>query len=209
MGKKYIALDRPIKEMLAEEIRAKLGKLKKSELMRTIILNEKEFMDIDYDRSLRGLWYSVVKPTLDKMGLLTEQDQTEERLAKWDADLSRYLAELVRLGMLTYKDLRIVDTSRQRETPDERYAVVDLQTYGYKIAIAPHSNIIISTEKDTVYNIISGIASFFGCSCISGKGQNSLGAMEDLLRNMGQVTKDIHILTITDYDPAGYYTLNG
>jgi hypothetical protein len=160
MAKKYIKLDRPIKDIPREELKDKLAGLKQSELMRTIILNEKEFINIDYTRSLRAFWYATVKPTLDKLGRLTEDDQTEEGLKNWDNELSRYMAELVKMGVLNYKDLKIIDNSRRRETPKEQYSVVDLDTYGYKVAIAPHANIIISTEKDTVYNIISGIASF-------------------------------------------------
>lgn len=205
MSKKYKQLDRPIKEISANELRQSLGHLKKSELMRTIILNEKEFLSIDYERSLRGFWYSTVKPTLEKLGLLTEQDQTEDALTKWDAELSRYTAELVKAGVLTYKDLRIVDQSRQRENPQNRYNTTDIDTFCFKTNVPAYSNIIISTEKDTIYSIISGIARLFGCSCISGKGQNSLGAMESLLRGMNTTEKDIYILTMTDYDPSGYY----
>lgn len=202
MGR-YIKLDRPIKEIPADELKQLLKNTKDSELMRTIILNEKEFINVNYNRSLRGFWYSTVKPTLDKLGLLTEYDSTEESLKKWDAELSRYVAELVKSGQLTYRDLRIEDVSRKRSIPFGDY-------YGHK---APYPNLIIATEKDTIYDIISDIANFFGCSCISGKGQNSLGAMESLLRSIklseevyyGTYIKPIYILTMTDYDPAGYY----
>ncbi|WP_161823287.1 hypothetical protein [Sporotomaculum syntrophicum] len=173
--------------------------------MRSIIMNEKQFSPVNYDRTLRGMWYSVVKPTLDKLGLLTEKDNTEEALTRWDAELSRYTADLVRRGLLTYKDLHIVDQSRQRSNPSNSYSIVDLKTYGYQVGVSAYPNIIISTEKDTVYSIIKNLANLFGCSCISGKGQNSLGAMEDLLRNMGSNYDDIYILTLTDYDPSGYY----
>jgi len=208
MAKKYIKLDKPIRDIPLEELKRTLGGRQTSVLMRTIILNERDFLTVDYERSLRGFWYSTVKPTLDKLGLLTEKDQEEEKLSKWDAELSRYLAELVRLGELSYKELNIVDNSRQRQAPLESYNTTSLSIFGYKVQIAPYSNIIICTEKDTAYSIIKDLASFFGCSCISGKGQNSLGAMEDLLRQIKKRAGDnkpIYILTMTDYDPAGYY----
>jgi hypothetical protein len=208
MAKTYIQLNKPIKEISSEDLITKLGGQPTSVLMRTIILNEKEFLSVDYERSLRGFWYSTVKPTLDKLGLLTEKDQEEEKLSRWDAELSRYLAELVKMGVLSYKDLNIVDNSRQREAPNESYNTTSISSYGYKVQIAPYSNIIICTEKDTAYSIIKDLSSFFGCSCISGKGQNSLGAMEDLLREIKKRAGDnkpIYILTMTDYDPAGYY----
>ena len=131
-----------------------------------------------------------------KLGLLTNEDNTEDGLTKWDSLLSKYLAELVKDGVLSYQDLWIVDESRRKSVPYYRYSDV------------PYSNIIISTEKDTVYNIIADIASLFGCSCISGKGQCSLAAMEDLLRKIKRDNPhltDIYILTMTDYDPSGYY----
>lgn len=184
----------------------------KSYLMRSIIMSEVRYPGVDYMRSLRSLWYSVVKPTLDKLGLLTVADQTEEGLTKWDATLSRYVADLLRRGFLTYSDIHVLDNSRQRSNPRETYYTTDNTIYGYKATIAPYSNIIIATEKDTVYNIIHDIASLFGCSCISCKGQNSLGAMEALVRGIVRAHRSedieleyIHILTMTDYDPAGYY----
>ncbi|NRT34524.1 hypothetical protein BJV38_002889 [Clostridium beijerinckii] len=201
-----------VKDMNENELREYFPTgTKKSVLMRSIIMNEKEFSTIDYDRTLRGLWYSTVKPTLDKLGLLDAADQTEEGLTKWDATLSKYVADLLRRGLITYKDLHISDTSRQKRNPSNLYNIEHISTYGNQITTAPYPNIIIATEKDTVYNIISDIAKLFGCSCISCKGQNSLGAMELLVRGILRKKQmynsfvNIHILTMTDYDPAGYY----
>ena len=206
MAKRYIRLDRPIKEIPADELRRTLGGLKISELMRTIILNEKEFLAVDYNRSLRGFWYATVKPALDKLGRLSPADQTEEELTRWDAKLSLYMADLVRDGLLTYRDLNIIDTSRQRANPAAHYRIKPMDVYGYQVNIAPYPNIILCTEKDTVYSIIADLARLFGLSCISGKGQNALGAMEDLIRGMGEAAGEgIEILTMTDYDPSGYY----
>lgn len=210
MAEKYFTFDRPIKEMPADEIKWLREKMM-SQIMRTIILNERDFLSVNYKRSLRGFWYTTVKPILDKLGLLTEKDSEEHKLKKWDSELSRYMGELAKTGELSYQDLNILDTSRQRETPSERYMITDVQTFGYKVQVAPYANIIICVEKDTAYNIISDLASFLGCSCISGKGQNALGAMEDLLRGIKKSEsngKPIHILTLTDYDPSGYYIAN-
>ncbi|MCX5804228.1 MAG: hypothetical protein NTU69_11990 [Proteobacteria bacterium] len=204
MSKKYTSLTRPIKEIPKDELKRILAGVKQSELIRSIILNEKQFLSADTDRSLRRFWYFTVKPVLEKLGLLTESDQTEEGLTRWDAELSRYMAELVRMGVLTYKDLKIVDTSRRRKNPINQYQVDSLSTFGYLVNSAPYPNIIVSTEKDTAYPIIEQLADLFGLSCISGKGQNALAAMEGLIRNMGTITDDIYILTLTDYDPSGY-----
>lgn len=180
----------------------------KSYLMRSIIMNEKQFSDITYNRTLRGMWYQVVKPTLDKLGLLTEEDKTEEGLTQWDKTLSRYVCDLLRRGELMFSDLSISDTSRQKENPSESYYTVSNETFGYKGSLSPYPNLLIATEKDTVYQIIKNLASLFGCSCISSKGQNSLGAMEVIIEGMFDSEEEfdtIYILTLTDYDPAGYY----
>lgn len=180
-----------------------------SYLMRSIIMSEKEYPSEKYDRSLRSLWYSTVKPTLDKLGKLTAVDNTEEGLTKWDATLSRYVADLLRRGYLTYKDLYIVDASRNRENPEVIYYSTDRELYCYQASVAPYSYIILATEKDTVYKgELENMAKLLGCSCISCKGQNSLGAMEDLVRGMDWEGTDIdtvYIISLTDYDPAGYY----
>lgn len=203
MAKKYRKLDRHVMDIGAEELRGLLGGLKKSELIRSIILNEKEFIKVDYNRSLRGFWYATVKPTLSKLGLLTEADQEEETLQRWDMELSRYCAELVRMGALSsYHDIKVVDASRQRENPQERYRVLSRETYGYRVNVAPHPTIILGTEKDTVYSLIEDLARLFGCSCISGHGQNSFSAMEDLLKG-AKPREGVIFLTLTDYDPAG------
>lgn len=227
--KLFATLDRPIKELSTQELRQyfpegtrkvkdkKTGKYKdvslfsNAYLMRTIIMNEKEFMTVNYQRTLRGFWYSTVKPTLDKLGLLTEKDQTDKGLTEWDNTLSRYVANLLRKGYLTYADLNIFDTSRQKQNPQESYYTVSNRTYSYKGSITPYPNILIATEKDTVYNIIAQLAALFGCTCISCKGQNALGAMEYIVKGMFSKWRNypdfdtIYILTMTDYDPAGYY----
>jgi hypothetical protein len=151
-----------------------------------------------------------VKPTLDKLGLLEESDQEEDSLTAWDATLSKALAELVRGGHLLYSDLNITDNSRKRQNPHQYYSNVNVGVFGYQITISPYPNILLCTEKDTTYELIKDIAQLLGCSCISSKGQNSLAAMEDLIRGIkvrweSERMDNIFVVTLTDYDPAGYY----
>jgi len=171
---KFKTLDRPIKDIPKQELQAMFPPSTTNSFL------------------MRSLWYSTVKPTLDKLGLLTAQDTTEEALTSWDKTLSKYLADLVKDGVLSYKDLNIEDESRKKQVP-----------YYYNNF---YSNIILAVEKDTIYNVVKDIAELLGCSCISSKGLCSLGAMENLLRQVqeSKPNKDIHFLTLTDYDPAGY-----
>lgn len=129
---------------------------------------------------------------LDKLGKLSDSDMTDDKLKSWDKKLSNYLAEQVKEGILSYKDLMIFDESRKKSVP----------YYGH------YTNVVVCVEKDTVFNSVSDISSLLGCSCISSKGLNSLGATEQLLRQInnrsnGELT-DIYFIVLSDYDPAGY-----
>ena len=194
MKKNIIKLQAHVTEIPKEELKEQLGHLKKSELMRTIIMNEKEYGQCSYDRTLRSLWYSTVKPTLDKLDLLTADDNCEKSIDDWDGRLSRYLSEMVHEGKLTYKDLHIEDESRNRRVVNEN-------------CFSPCRNVVVCVEKDTTYKLVKEISELLGCSCYSSKGLSGLGGMESLIRNIMQNSsepvKDIHFLIMSDYDPAG------
>lgn len=203
-GKKFlrdniVELRASLKDLPIDEIKEKLGNLKKSELMRSIILNEKQYCTCTYERSQRNFWYSVVKPTLDKLGKLTVDDDTEEGLTGWDKTLSKYLTELVKEGKLTYKDIMICDESRDYNVPD-RYC------------FSPYRNIIVACEKNTIFQFVNDISVLLGCSCISSKGICGFGAMETLLRkirdNSENNINELVFLIMSDYDPTGYTIAN-
>lgn len=194
MKDKIVTLDRTIKDMDADDLKKALGNLKGSELMRSIIMNEKQYCTCTHPRSQRNFWYSVVKPCLDKLGKLSSEDDTEDALTGWDKKLSKYLSEMVSAGYLTYQDIMIFDESRNYNVP--------------LYAFSPYSNIIVACEKDTIYSIVEDISRLLGCSCISSKGLCSLGAMEQLIRKI-QLSKnepltEIVLLILSDYDPTGY-----
>lgn len=149
MREKIIKLNKALKDCTKEELIEKLGGLKKSELMRSIIINERDFCNCNYERSQRSFWYSVVKPTLDKLGQLTENDDTEKAIEGWDSTLSRYLTELVGEGKLSYKDIMITDESRNMNVPERYY-------------FSPYRNIVVACEKDTIFNIVRDISELLG-----------------------------------------------
>jgi hypothetical protein len=203
MMEKFRRFDQAVMEMTGDELKEQFAGLKSdASIVRSIIYNERDFLSVNDNRSSRSFWYSTVKPTLDRLGKLTGE-QTETGVKSWVDKLSSYLKEFVSQGAFTYKDLKIVDESRKRDNPSVRYAIPDLHVYGYQTSLAPYPNIILAVEKDTVYRIVEQLASLFGCSCISGSGQGSFSAMEDLLRGIGG-DADIVVLTLTDFDPAGY-----
>lgn len=130
-------------------------------LFRSMIMNELKHCNRYETRTLRGIWYKVIKPTLEKLGMLTEEDQQEDSLRRWDAVLSNYVCDLLRLGMLTFSDLGIQDISRKKKNPRVKNYSVGGE-YSYQASVAPYPNIIIATEKDTVYSKISTIADLYG-----------------------------------------------
>ena len=150
--KTYIKFEQPIKDVSADVLNEVLGTANNAQIIRTIALNEKEFLCATSARSLRRFWYSTVKPILTKLGKL-DVIVGEETLTKWDMELSRHLGDLVKMGLVTYADLQIVDTSRQRECPTDRYQV-DRKAFGYQVAGSRYPEILLCTEKDTVYPIL-------------------------------------------------------
>ena len=214
MAKYYKKLDRHIMEYSKEELLSIFGdgetikaNKKLSLVFRSIILNERDHLKIDYNRSLRNLWYASVKPTLEKLGLLRKSNPTEKVVTKRTRMLSETFVDMVKNGELTYSDVNVVDTSRLREIPRDRYSVTGVETFGYKTGVSLYPNIILASEKDTMYPILQDMARFFGCSCLSGKGENSFSAMESILKEIN-TKKDIYFLTFTDYDPSGYNIAN-
>lgn len=104
MKDKIVKLDKHVTEIPKEEIKVLLGGLKKSELIRSIILNERDFGKCTYDRTLRSMWYSTVKPTLDKLGMLTESDNEENSIKNWDGLLSKYFTNLSKMEFYHIKN---------------------------------------------------------------------------------------------------------
>ena len=149
-------------------------------------------------RTLRGLWYELIKPALARLGRLEE--------CNWAAKLSDYLVELVERGHTSYEELRIIDGSRLRHGPGERIAVLD----SVPVVRVHHPHIILFTEKDTIYGVLDGLSTMYGISVVSGSGQPSYAASENLLREIVEHPNfvpgsQIQLLALTDFDPAGYF----
>lgn len=107
MRNKIVELRAALKDLPLHEIQEKLGGLKKSELMRSIILNEKQYCTCTYERSQRNFWYSVVKPTLDKLGELTAKEPD--------------MMEYVREGMINIPLNNICSLNADIETCVKKY----------------------------------------------------------------------------------------
>ena len=180
----------------------------KTELLRTIIMNQLHFPTATETRSLRGFWYNPIKPILSMLGYLRKRNEKDDPGRRMSQDLSDTLGEMVKAGILRYADLKIEDNSRQLQTPYSGACNSAPGVYisGFAERGKIYPNIILAIEKDTEYETVRNVAAVLGCSVISGSGHPALSAMEKLLRSslkdIGD--QDIHIRALTDYDPTGY-----
>ena len=199
----YMPLPRYAHHMSGPELLKYLGGRDKTVILRSLIFSELEQCNrvpFPGRRTLRGFWYSLIKPCLSRMGGFETSDPEV-----WNDDLSDTLADMVKLGNLNYADLGIVDRSRPRQLA---------QTYTLPImapleVLTPAPAFILFVEKDALYQEIEGLADYFGVSSLCGGGSPSLAACEDLTRSIGASPAysrgtPLTLLTLTDYDPAGY-----
>jgi hypothetical protein len=188
------------------ELRAAFGALPDSELIRGLILAEVAAIRAGAERELRtmrNLWYDYIKPILSRAGRLSDKTRNGKDV-QWDDLLSKYLTELIRDGATTYAELRIVDGSRQRRPAEP----VALTMASVDIVGAHYPEVILFTEKDTIWGVVETLASLYGVSAISGGGQPSFACTENtvetILASPTYHGQPLTLLSLTDYDPAGY-----
>lgn len=209
MAKKYSKLNGNIKSLNVEEISAWLGGLDNNTIVRSILIAEVEAIRAGQPRemrTLRGLWYEIVKPILSRLGVLNELTANGKPIA-WDSNLSERLGELVKGGFTSYEELKIIDGSRQRFKAQDVYTrLIDVSMVG-----GNYPWVILFTEKDTIWPVIQNLATLYGVSAISGGGQPANSCSENITREIIRSDQfraggpqEIILLELTDYDPAGY-----
>lgn len=179
------------------------------DLMRSLILNAKDFPADDETRSLRGFWYKYIKPALSALGYMEKRDPKDDPGRRWSMDLSQELENQVSAGNLTYEGMNIEDESRSLDRPsgsDVEESDPSVMIAGYQQRGRIYPEIILAIEKDSEYGTAAGIADVLGCSALSGKGKPSLAAMEKLIGRCKYEIheRDITIVALVDYDPSGY-----
>ncbi len=205
MTLKYVELPENLLSLPDSDLKSFCTGIKKdSVLIRSILMSEVQACRNGKNppqRTLRGLWYQLVKPVLSRLGLL---DKHKNHKRGWDKLLSAYLVELVDARACDYETLGIVDGSRQRQAPARRMLAIK----NVPVVEKHQPNIIILSEKDSIYHVIRPVADIFGLACYSAGGQSSYAAIENLVKQMVRDKAfsgaEIHLLTLTDYDPAGY-----
>jgi hypothetical protein len=209
MAGKFSPVQRHPIDMTPGEVRALFGDMADSQVIRTILMAEIE--DIRRGakrerRTMRNVWYDVVKPVLSRAGILNKATSGGKPV-DWARKLSKYLTEIVRDGLTTYEELSIIDGSRQRQVAQN---VTD-PVASVLLVGAHYPWVILFTEKDTVWGEVESLATLYGVSAISGGGQPSNACTENTVRAIirskayqaAQPEKMV-LLCLTDYDPFGY-----
>ncbi len=184
------------------------------DLLRSLILNAKDFPADKETRSLRGFWYKYIKPALSALGYLEKRDPKDDPGRRWSQDLSQEIEKQVSAGILSYRGLHIEDESRSLNYPDAgeiEESDPKVRIYGYQQRGRIYPEIILAIEKDSEYGTVEGIADVLGCSALSGKGKPSLAAMEKLIKRSKDeiLDRNITIVALVDYDPSGYQIARG
>lgn len=143
-------------------------------------------------RTLRNLWYEVVKPFLNRI------EKTEHILqAKWSRKrsqvLSAVLSEMVLSGMCRYKDFNIEDRSRPKRRPGS----------WNKLQVGRFDEVILFIEKDSQFPRIETLADLLGFTVECGKGQQATAAIEGLIDSLDDDVSYL-VFLITDYDYYGH-----
>ena len=210
MALKYHKLSAHPSELSDGALCSELRGLADSEVMRSLLLAEVEAIRAGAereDRTMRGLWYSLVKPALERLGLLNELT-SRGKPKDWDGNLSRYLGELVRVGATTYEELHIIDGSRQRTTATRipKRVIEPVTLVG-----AHFPWVILFTEKDTIWPVVRNVAYLYGVSAISGGGKPSYACTENTIKAIvesptfrREAPGRFVLIALTDYDPSGY-----
>lgn len=155
-----------------------------------LLANELTWKGRENSQSLRGLWYSGVKQVYQ--ALFPEkwdpEHYSESPSRRFSQSLSEYVSEMVKEGEVTYRDLNIVDDSRDRE-------IVGTNS-------VEHDKILF-VEKRAKYRQLEPLSDVLELSLVSGGGWQATALIEDLA-NILDPSESYDIYILTDYDPTGY-----
>lgn len=167
------------------------GDLSPKRLIRHMIRlldDELEWQGEDDSMSLRGLWYSGVKSALQRAFPERWEDPEFDSNRRYSQYLSDVLSEMVKDGEITYRDLNILDDSRQR-------------SFAWSGSLEDDK--IVFVEKDAAYRRLEPITEVFEFTLVSGSGWQATALIEDM-RNHLEAGQSYSLYVLTDFDPTGY-----
>lgn len=138
--------------------------------------------------SLRDFWYNPTKPILEKLFPEKHEGAGSSKFnRRMSQALSETMSEMVKDGETTYKDLNILDDSRERE----------INTRSIE------SDKVLFVEKDSAYRKLKPLEKVYGISIVSGSGWQATALIEDMVREM-DTSKEYTIYLLSDHDPTGH-----
>ena len=139
-------------------------------------------------RGVREFWYNPVKPIVYRLGGDTRELDEKDL----DRVLSEKISELVKSGLITYKQLGIVDYRTQRML----YESID-RAECWK-------DVILFVEKDSAYVHLRPLKELLNITLASGGGVSKTACAEDLTNKL-EPGHEYRIFTVVDYDPYGTF----
>jgi hypothetical protein len=155
-----------------------------------LLTDELTWQGRENSQSLRGLWYSGPKQVYQTLFSEKWNDPSyaDPAVRRFSQVLSEVLSEMVKEGDVTYRDLNIVDDSRDRRVAGGNEVEDDT---------------ILFVEKEAKYRQLKPLAEVFELTLVSGSGWSATALVEDL-SNVLDPSERYSIYVLTDYDPSGY-----
>jgi len=140
--------------------------------------------------SLRDFWYNPTKAVLEEaFPDAYGGPGTSKFNRNMSKCLSSVLSDMVKDGEITYRDLNILDDSRDREIHTD----------------SVESDKVLFVEKSSAYRKLKPLEEVYKLSLVEGSGWQATAAIEDLVRQLdtdGDQTYTVYVLS--DFDPAGF-----
>lgn len=137
--------------------------------------------------SLRDFWYNPTKPILERAFPEKLADDSYDFVRRMSQYLSEALSEMVQEGHLTYRDLNILDESRERKIHVDSI----------------EDDKILFVEKEAAYRKLRPLEEVYELSIVSGSGWQATALIEDLAYELDSDT-EYTLFVLTDYDPTGW-----
>ena len=193
---------RELQEIPVEEVR-EFTKGQQLPMIRLAVMWELNRCREDYayfrsveTRTIRDLWYAVVKPFLSRVEL--EEEILKPKWGRYRTQaLSAVMSEMALSGLCKYSDFKIEDRSRPKKRP-----------YDFdKLKVGRFDEVVLFIEKDASFPKIEPLGDLLGFVVECGKGQQATAAIEGLIEYLRN-EKSYLVFCITDFDYYGHLIMN-
>jgi len=169
------------------------GDLSKRRVVRGIIqaaAEELSWQGEANSNSLRDFWYNPTKAVLEEaFPDAYGGPGTSKFNRNMSKCLSSVLSDMVKDGEITYRDLNILDDSRDREIHTD----------------SVESDKILFCEKSSAYRKLKPLEEVYKLSLVEGSGWQATAAIEDLVRQLETDNGERYtVYVLSDFDPAGF-----